>query len=149
MDKTRFLNVGSTERFDYTHLEVGGLRSSSWNNYFYQEDGAKYKFFGFQINVADKVKVNRRITYDLLNWLSNIGGLRGWLQLAGTFLCGSFASFNLSGLLANRIYKWQSPASFEKAVHVLNSSDEKPSSPKKRDVAPTSMFGKLKSKLKK
>ena len=84
-----------------------------------------------------------------MNWLSNIGGLRGWLQLAGTFLCSSFASFNLSGLLANRIYKWQAPASFEKAVHALTSPKEKPSNQIKSEAPPKSLLGKLSSKLKK
>ena len=64
--------------------------------------------------------IHRRVTYDLLNWLSNIGGLDRWLLRAGTFLVSSFASFNLSGLLASRIYKWKWPESFEEAVNKHN-----------------------------
>jgi hypothetical protein len=83
-DKTKFLNIGPYEKYDFTYLKIGGLRSSAWTNY----KADKYKFFGFQINVHDEVLIHRRMTYDLLNWLANIGGLQKWLTMAGVFIVG-------------------------------------------------------------
>ena len=124
-DKTTFLNIGPKVEYDFTYLTTIGERASSWNVYFpadnkHGDDEPHYKFFGFQLNVNDDVYINRRVTYSFLNWLANIGGLRGWLQLAGTFLTGAFASMNLSGLMASRLYKWYAPDSFEGAVNKLN-----------------------------
>ena len=72
----------------------------------------RYKLFGMQINIHDEVNVYRRVTYDVLNWLANIGGLQKWFMLVGTWFVARFASVQMAALIANRIYTWTPPRSF-------------------------------------
>ena len=65
-DKTYYLNVMPTEKYYFSYLKVGRLHSSSWQNYYYMEEDAKYKFFGIQVNISDRVNIHRRVTHDLL-----------------------------------------------------------------------------------
>ena len=64
------------------------------------------------------------MTYDLLNWLANLGGLSKWLMMAGTFIVSSFANMYLTNLIGNRFYVWNPPATL--AAYISKDSvDEK------------------------
>jgi len=67
----------------------------------------KYKFFSYQIQVSDIVKVTNRETYSLLEFCGDIGGLFEFLFVfVGMFISG-FGRINLKALIANRLYSWE------------------------------------------
>ena len=71
---------------------------------------------GFEVLVSDRVEVNRRVTYDLLGWLANIGGLHKWIMITGRFIVTQYASVYMLGLIANRFYTWSPPNYFKRAA---------------------------------
>lgn len=62
------------------------------------------KFGSAWIELSTKQTVVARSTYSLLDWLGDIGGLLGMLQLLGGAFMGPFALFNMRVHLLESIF---------------------------------------------
>jgi hypothetical protein len=69
-DETDYIKFGVNEyERPFKYVDLGTLSPSTWTNY-----PTKYKFFSFNLHASDyKINIARE-TYDILEWLGDIGG---------------------------------------------------------------------------
>ena len=68
-DETSYVNFGNAHARSYMQFELKQNEFSSWTEY-----PDRYKFFSFTVELNPNVKKTDRITCDLLEFVSNIGG---------------------------------------------------------------------------
>ena len=61
--------------------------------------------------------ITTRETYDLLEWLGDVGGFQGIIYTFFGLLFSRFSAMKLDSLLANRFYKWSPPDSWDINTH--------------------------------
>ena len=74
-----------------------------------------YKVTSLEILTNDTKTVTSRSNITLLDILSNIGGLQGFIYVFFNMIVGWFALPTVSTLYANRLYTWHKPATEEQA----------------------------------
>ena len=82
-----------------------GYYRSSWTSY-----PDHYKFFSLQINVSDETTYQHRATYELLEFLGDVGGLLGFFIALIGALISWLSQSKITSLIANRFYT--SPTSY-------------------------------------
>lgn len=69
-DEDSFVNLGFEEKRKYMMIDMKPNEVSSWLHY-----PEQYKFFSLDFDLNRKVHITNRTTYDLIDMLSEIGGL--------------------------------------------------------------------------
>ena len=88
--------------YDYA---VGRTEISLYADWPTEEDPFRvYKFTGAWVELGTKLKVVARSTYSMLDWLGDIGGLLGMLQLLGGIVLGPFARLSMKIHLIRTIF---------------------------------------------
>jgi len=85
---------------NYTKLEIGPIEPSAWTTW-----PTKYKFISIAILVKSDYLVIERKTYDILNLISDLGGLFGILTTFGSFLVQWYSKFNLENFMLSKLHK--------------------------------------------
>ena len=94
----------------YISYSIDGDRVSAYDRF-----PGEYKFASILITVADISIDNRRVTYDFIGLISNIGGSQKILMFVVGAIVSSFGVTNRTAHFANRFYTWDLPSSFEDA----------------------------------
>jgi hypothetical protein len=76
------------------------LRLSSLNNF-----PASYMLIGMWFSFEPNLIVTNRQTYDLLNFLGDIGGLDGTLSTIGYLLVSSYNNLNAYAILISLLFR--------------------------------------------
>jgi hypothetical protein len=76
------------------------LRLSSLNRF-----PASYMLIGMWFSFEPNLIVTSRQTYDLLNFLGDIGGLDGTLTIIGHLLLSSYNNLNAYGVLISLLFR--------------------------------------------
>ena len=64
-----------------------------------------YKFTSVEVNLEQRKQTINRETYDLLQWLGDLGGLMDALYYILLLILRPFTSFRLSGLLLSSLFR--------------------------------------------
>ena len=92
----------------YISYTIDGDRVSAYDRF-----PGQYKFASVLIAVADISVDNRRVTYDFIGLISNIGGSQKILMFVVGAIVSSFGVTNRTAHFANRFYTWDLPKTFE------------------------------------
>ena len=104
-DETDWLQFGQMNIENYYDYSFGLPEVSDMKDWPTKENPYKqYKFGAAWVELSTKLNVVARSTYSLLDWLGDIGGLFGMLQLLGGALLGPFTLFNMKVHLLQQLY---------------------------------------------
>ena len=103
-DKTDIIWPFETIGRPYIGLKTVGIFPSSWRDY-----PSKYKIIGYQFSVSDSSIVQTRKTLDIFQVFASAGGVLKFISLFIASFVGFFSQPIVPSLLANRLFKWQTP----------------------------------------
>lgn len=81
------------------HLHMGHNQVSAMTDY-----PDYYKLFSVHFHLNDDIVFTERATYDLLDWISDIGGMYEFLVTLFGLFTYKFASIRLKALMTNRLF---------------------------------------------
>ena len=84
---------GSVDTFYYTHLDPVN-KPTSWNTYPSESNpDALYKFASLNIALNRDLIVNHRSSYDLLDWIGDVGGFYSAIHIIASIFGSHYTDF--------------------------------------------------------
>ena len=80
---------------------------SSWNDDLSLNPGGRYKFGSFEVNMSSDEKFHARLSYNLLMFLGDIGGVFGAMSLIAKALLMPYNKFKLNSLLMTKLFRFK------------------------------------------
>lgn len=79
--------------------------ASAWNTHPTTRANGLYKFFSVELNLHQQKRIITRQTYDLLQFLGDVGGLVDCLWIIGKFILIPYTSYSLKQLLLLSLFR--------------------------------------------
>ena len=98
-DEVGFVKTGKESVENFYTIDFIKPQPSSWTNY-----PSLYKFTGFELNLSFDENITQRETYDILEWMGDLGGLFEALQIIGYIIMAPITAFALSSHMANLLF---------------------------------------------
>ena len=98
-DEDAIMNVGQQKEYSFLRLFMESNQQSSWTNY-----PENYKFFSVHFHLNDNIVFTERATYDLLDYISDLGGMYEALATLFGLLTFKMANIRLKALMTNRLF---------------------------------------------
>jgi len=87
-DEVSFFQLGQAKTYHYLELQQGHMQISSWLDF-----PSRYKFTGIEVLLnKNKIEVNRQ-TYDVLQYIGDLGGLFEALYILGCWFMYTYKDF--------------------------------------------------------
>ena len=102
-DETSIINAGQYLERKYMHYQIQENSLSSWTHYPFQ-----YKFMSIEFDLNMDIEYTDRTSYDLLNWMGDVGGVFETLFVACNVLAYFFSIFKIKAIVTNRLYRLSS-----------------------------------------
>lgn len=91
--------MGIDQDYDFWELEIGKPAISTWNQFPH-----RYKICGVQIVLSHDVDAYTRKSYDILEYLGEIGGIVEFFILFGVLVIGWFNKYTANSFLVSMLY---------------------------------------------
>ena len=98
-DETSYMNVGQQDEYHYMHLHLEVNEKTSWISY-----PEKYKFFSTHVYLNPDVRTTERSTYDLLDCVSDVGGIIEVVVAFFGIITAQYSRLKLKAVLTNRLF---------------------------------------------
>ena len=105
IDEIDLFQIGQQTTFEFTSITTGVQRSTKFNVWPTKDDPKVYKFNGFWIELRQYRTTIERQTYNVLEWVGDIGGLYDGLIIIARQLVSPFAAFALNSQLLSHVFK--------------------------------------------
>lgn len=99
-DNTDYLQFGQNKDTEFWDFETVKSTISAYNNF-----ESKYKIIGIQIQTSFAQMTYQRQTYDILNFLGDIGGLDSILTSIAILLMNHYSTLKMKSHLLTKLYK--------------------------------------------
>ena len=95
-DETSLVKLGESDDIYFTNNREGVSNFSAWNKFPTEKNPENlYQYSRIIVTVGTDLKLYNRVTYGLLDWLGDVGGLLDGLSMVGEFFCAPFATIAL------------------------------------------------------
>ena len=107
VDETALLQIGFFDEVVYNSLKFLPAKPSSWSK-FPTEDcpDCKYKFGSVNLFMSADQQVTERQTYNMLEFLGDVGGLFDALRYIGIISISSFVTFSMRAKLLSSLFRF-------------------------------------------
>ena len=107
-DETAMFQVGQSEKDTFYELLMQQQLPSAWNHDLEERPRGEYVFGRVLIDQENSIyKINRQ-TYNLLEWLGDIGGLLDAILFIAQLALWPIYNFNVSNYLMERLFRKKS-----------------------------------------
>ena len=106
-DETDYFQYGQQSEVDFYNLvHTAAIKSSNTDWPAEDDPESKYKFYGVDFYLSQDLNVVDRQTYNVLEWIGDIGGLLDGLKLLGQFLVGPASAFAIKAKLLTSFFSY-------------------------------------------
>ena len=98
-DETSFVNLGQYEDESYMQIKMKANEASSFSNY-----PNRYKFMSFHFQLNMDIYHTDRTTYDVLNMISDLGGILEILLVFFQQISSPFAAIAIGSFITKQLF---------------------------------------------
>ena len=107
-DESSYLQYGQTVETEYFNFHMKETMPSGWINYPTEASpNTLYKFISVEINLSLDLISWERSTYNVLDWLGDLGGLYDALFILLKALLSPIAGFTLYSTLLTKFFRFR------------------------------------------
>ena len=107
-DESSYLQYGQTVETEYFNFKMKETLPSGWINYPTEASpNTLYKFISVEINLSLDLISWERSTYNVLDWLGDLGGLYDALFILLKALLSPIAGFTLYSTLLTKFFRFR------------------------------------------
>ena len=106
-DQTAIVNFGQDGTTELIKLNMYDrlAKPSAWNDHPSRNATGLYKFGSFEVSVDQRIQTANRSSYDILDWLRDIGGLTKAILAFGSVTISIFTTYNLNTFLLTTLFR--------------------------------------------
>ena len=107
--------MGQKDSVEFTQIELGLPAPSSKKNWPTKQDPSKYKINSLWLELKLQKTKYERATYNLLEWLGDVGGLFDGLNIIFGFILWPASVFSLRAEVLSQVFRLSSNTSLSKS----------------------------------